>query len=272
MSLQVTDHQLLEVASLLAHEAAEVIRSFKDQPIKKEKKADHSPVTEADLKSDQLIREGLEQAFPEIGILTEEAGFQSGSNGDLLWVVDPLDGTKAFARGIPGYCVMIGLLKNSQPYLGVVVDPLEGHAYQAIRGQGAFHIFEGKRERVQVSSRSQFSEMPLIISTGFPEKKLETALNLLGSPLVEPINSVGIKVGWMTRQIGDIYLNHHGVHYWDTCAPKIILEEAGGVFTHLDGLPLTYDLQQGTNHGSPTLASNGTRHADIVAICKPLSL
>lgn len=272
MSHQVSDQQLLEVASQLAHDAGGIIRSFQGKTIKKEKKSDHSPVTEADLQSDQLIREGLEKAFPEIGILTEETGFQSGTQEGLLWVVDPLDGTKAFVRGIPGYCVMIGLLKDQEPYLGVVVDPLDDHAYQAIRGQGAFHIHEGKRERVQVSSRSQFKEMPLIISTGFPEKKLEKALNLLGSPLVEPINSVGIKVGWMTRQIGDIYLNHHGVHYWDTCAPKIILEEAGGVFTHLDGAPLVYDLSKGFSHDTPTLASNGTRHSDLVEICQPLMI
>jgi 3'(2'), 5'-bisphosphate nucleotidase len=259
---------LLEVAASLAHAAAESILSFSGKPLQKERKSDHSPVTAADLAADRIIREGLKKAFPHHGILTEETGYREGKTRDFTWVVDPLDGTKAFAKGIAGFCVMIGLLKGDQPYLGVVEDPHEGHLYQAVRGKGAFHIYRGQRSRLHVSDRKKFSEMPLVISTGFPDPKLEQAKKELGCPVLPPVNSVGIKVGLLVRQLGDIYLNHHGVHYWDTCAPQVILEEAGGVMTLVDGLPLQYDLRSGFAHPMPTLATNGTRHKDLVQLCK----
>ncbi|MDX1386912.1 MAG: inositol monophosphatase family protein, partial [bacterium] len=164
--------------------------------------------------------------------------------------------------------VMIGLLKKGKPYLGVVDDPHDGHVYQAIRGRGAFHVFQGQRDSLRVSQRNKFSEMPLLISTGFPDPKLEEAKKELGCPVLPPINSVGIKVGLLVRQFGDIYLNHHGVHYWDTCAPQVILEEAGGVMTLVNGDLLKYELDKGFSHPQPTLATNGTRHQELVELCQ----
>jgi 3'(2'), 5'-bisphosphate nucleotidase len=272
VSSQSSDERLLTEASTLARSAAETIRSFLNKPLEKESKADHSPVTAADLASDRLIRSGLQRAFPGHGILTEETGYQKGRDDDWIWVVDPLDGTKAFAKGIPGYCVMIGLLKAGRPYLGVVVDPLEGHEYQAVRGQGAFHLLAGKKTKLTVSKRSDFKEMPLVVSTGFPDPKLEKAKKELACPVLPPINSVGIKVGLLVRQLGDIYLNHHGVHYWDTCAPQVILEEAGGVMTLVNGKELDYNFSVGLAHPMPTLASNGTRHKDLIDYIKRLGL
>jgi 3'(2'), 5'-bisphosphate nucleotidase len=107
--------------------------------------------------------------------------------------------------------------------------------------------------------------MPLIVSTDFPEKLLVQVREALNGPILPPINSVGIKVGLLVRQLGDIYVNHHSVHYWDTCAPQIILEEAGGAFTQLDGAPLDYSLTDASyRHAARTLASNGTRHSELV--------
>ena len=164
---------------------------------------------------------------------------------------------------------MVGLLRAGEPYLGVVIDPLEGHAYEAIRGQGAFHVLNGKRTPLHVTERNNFSEMPLVISTGFPEEKLKTVRETLTGPVVEPINSVGIKVGLVVRQVGDIYISHHPVHYWDTAAPQIILEEAGGTFTRLDGQPLKYSLGSSNSHNVPTLATNGTRHRQLADLLSP---
>jgi len=264
--------KFLQVARNLALDAAKVVLGFLHGPIDKRQKSDNTPVTAADLASDRLIREGLRREFPEHGVLTEETGYQAGSNSEFTWVVDPLDGTKAFAKGIPGFSVMIGLLHDGIPVLGVVADPLEDRLYEAVRGQGAYHLFQGHREAVRVSDRREFSEMPVVISTGFPDEKLALARQSLGFPLVPPINSVGIKVGLLVRQIGDIYLNHHGVSYWDTCAPQVILEEAGGLMTLMDGGKLSYDLNSGREHPTPTLASNGTRHQDILEWCRRLGI
>jgi 3'(2'), 5'-bisphosphate nucleotidase len=269
---QAPEEKFLPTALALAEEASRAVLQCRNLPLEKERKADRSYVTVADRRSDEIIRKGLEKKFPDHAILTEEFGWIGKPASEYLWLVDPLDGTKAFAKNIPGFCVMIGLLRAGQPVLGVIVDPLEARVYQAIRGAGAYQHYQGKREALHVSTREHFPEMPLIISTGFPETALQNLLERLGSPLVPPINSVGIKVGLLLRQVGDIYLNHHAVHYWDTCAPQMLLEEAGGCFTKLDGSPLDYSQRKSFDHGGPTLATNGRRHGELVEIMKEFRL
>ena len=108
--------------------------------------------------------------------------------------------------------------------------------------------------------------MPLILSTGFPEDKKQEISQRLGVPILEPINSVGIKVGALVRQVADIYLSHHPVHYWDSCAPQIILEVAGGRLTYLDGTPLDYSMGRSYEHQKLILASNGLRQRELSRI------
>jgi 3'(2'), 5'-bisphosphate nucleotidase len=236
------------------------------------RKPDHSLVTNADHEADKIIRQGLSKAFPEHAVLTEESGMQGSPNAEYVWVVDPVDGTKAYAAGIPGYSVMIGLLKEGKPFAGVVVDPLEGHIFEACRGMGAFRTLGKIRTRTRVSARQELTQMPVITSTGFPNA-LEAQLRpSLPGPWIPAVNSVGIKVGIMVRELADIYINHRWVHYWDSCAPQIILEEAGGSITYWNGQELDYALREGTyEHALPTLATNGRRHRDILAFLKPLS-
>ncbi len=280
---------MLDVARRLILQAADRLTELAKQPLTRERKHDASLVTNADHEIDRLIRDGLRAAFPDHAILTEESGLHRAPEispeqgppaaaGDraegspFVWAVDPLDGTRAYAKGIPGFSVMIGLLKNGAPYLGLVADPLEGYCYEAARGVGAFLINRaGERTPLRVSRRNEWTQMPLVTSTGFPKTAADAVNALLGSPFVAPINSVGIKVGLVVRQIADIYLNHHLVSYWDTCAPQIILEESGGRFTMIDGSPLTYDLAGSHVHPRPTIASNGIRHDELVKLLSPLA-
>ena len=255
---------MIEIARELALKASNEVIQLLHQPIHQERKKDRSLVTEADLRSDAVLREGLAKAFPDHAIVSEESGISGSSGSEWIWLIDPLDGTKAYAKGISGFCVMVGLLKEGRPHLGVVVDPLQNLIYEAVRGEGAYLTSGGKRSRLQASSRSDFLKMPLVTSTGFPKEVQDRIIARLKSPICEPINSVGIKVGMLVRQEADIYINHHTVHYWDTCAPQVILEEAGGRFTRLDGKPLKYDLATDHSHNSLTLATNGTRHEELV--------
>jgi 3'(2'), 5'-bisphosphate nucleotidase len=236
----------------------------------KVRKADRSLVTNADHAADRIIREGLRKHFPKHAVLTEESGLEGSPDAEFVWMVDPLDGTKAYARGTPGFSVMIGLLRNRRPFAGVVLDPWEDRLYEALRGEGAFHTFEGRRERVRVSKRRAWREMPLVTSTGFPEPLENKLKKKLPNPWVPAVNSVGIKVGLLVRQAADLYFNHHAVHYWDTAAPQIILEEAGGTFSFSDGRPLVYAARGDFQHPAPTLASNGQRHAEFVRIIREL--
>lgn len=256
--------ECLATARSLAQEAADEVLQMRHVPLEQERKEDRSLVTAADLASDRIIREGLLKAFPHHAVLTEEQGLLGTTSSEFVWLVDPLDGTKAYAKGISGFCVMIGLLKTGTPCLGVVVDPLEGFVYEAVIGEGAYVSHHEKRQPLRVSDRSNWEQMPLVISTGFPETSLAKARRHLTGPVLDPINSVGIKVGLLVRQEADIYLNHHSVHLWDTCAPQAILEEAGGAFTRLDGEALSYEIAPPYSHRSRTIASNGRRHSDLI--------
>ena len=264
-----TYKHFLDTAQSLAVDASKIILSLYQTNLQTKEKSDKSVVTEADLAADSLIRKGLREAFPDHGILTEEEGIVNTSESEYVWIVDPLDGTKAYAKGIPGFCVMIGLLQSGQPFLGVMVDPLSGNIYTAIKGQGA-HITskDGQRTQLRVTERDALAEMPLILSRGFPPEKLAELKNKVPAPTLEPINSAGIKVGFVARAEADIYISHHPVSYWDTCAAEIILEEAGGRYTTIDGQPLTYDLQPPFSLGKLTLATNGKQHDAWVEVLK----
>lgn len=254
-------------------QAADRLMELRSSPLIRRRKPDHSLVTNADQEADRIIRQGLKRAFSNHSILTEESGLSGPADAEYLWVVDPLDGTTAYAKGIPGFSVMVGLLKRGLPWAGVVVDPLEGHCYEAVKGEGAYHTVNGIRKQVHVSLRRDIEDMPVITSTGFPAETEKALRKTLPGPWIPAINSVGIKVGVLVRQLADIYINHHRVHYWDTCAPQIILEEAGGELTYLDGTPIRYELADpGARHAGPTLATNKTRHQDVLhllAAAKP---
>ena len=234
----------LEVARRLAREAGQLILKMAQEGIEASTKSDNSIVTQADIAADRYISEALSREFPEDGRLTEESfAYQPSPNG-LTWVVDPIDGTKAYAKQIPGYSVMIGLLQGDQPVLGVVYDPLEDWMYYAIRGQGAFGVTVagGMPQSLHVASELPVAEMKLLTSPSAPEKRRKAIQDLLGVKEGPIVNSVGVKVGLLVRAEGDVYFNGHRLHYWDTVAPLVIAQEAGAQATLLDGSPFTYDL------------------------------
>jgi len=263
----------LAVAQSLALDAGRRLMELSQAPLVRERKADHSLVTNADQEADRILRAGLRRAFPDHASLTEESGLEGSAGSEYAWIVDPLDGTKAYAKGIAGFSVMVGLLKDGIPCLGVVVDPLEGIAYSAVKGEGAFCRRGDIQESARVSARTDLSVMPVVTSTGFPDGLERSLRQRLCGPWLPAVNSVGVKVGRVIRQQADIYINHHTVHYWDTCAPQVLLEEAGGIMTFWNGRSLRYSLAGGDyRHEGPTLATNNGRHPEILALLQAVSV
>src|SRR5690242_2381144 len=103
--------EFIEAARPLALAAAKRLMEMRLEPLEKQRKADHSIVTSADHAADKIIREGLHKAFPKHAVLTEESGLEGDRTTEFVWVVDPLDGTKAYVKGVAGFSVMIGLLR-----------------------------------------------------------------------------------------------------------------------------------------------------------------
>ena len=257
----------LKIASELAIAAGKRIRKVRQEgALEGVTKPDASPVTRADIESDAVIREGLRAAFPNDGILSEEDRHVPSQSG-RTWVVDPLDGTKSFLAGGSEYAVHIGLLRDGEPVVGVVYEPDNKRLYQGLAGVASFvsaSIGTTVRQ-VRVSRRAVPEHMAMVTSSGLPTAAQQRLLRHTGLSDGGKARGVGYKVGLLVRREADVYYSAHPVHYWDTCAPYVVLTAAGGVMTALDGTPLSFDLTPPFRHPQAFVATNGTRHSELTA-------
>ena len=267
----------LETAIALARKAAGLIMDFYEKGFEIEEKLGIDnflePVTIADRLSSKLIVEGLQKTFPEDGILSEEEidDAKNRTSKNRVWMIDPIDGTQGFVDKNGDFAVQIGLAENGEPILGVVLLPFHNLLYFAEKGKGAFMVENNSSpKQLYVSAKTNFSEMNLAVSRNHLSPKMSVVTKDLGIGKVVHRGSVGLKIGLIAQQICDLYI-HLSPHtkFWDTCAPQIILEEAGGKLTDLFGEKIRYDLPDVQNHNG-VLATNSKSHEKIVSELKPL--
>ena len=263
-------HHELNVASRLAREAGDVIMGFYQTGLAVDHKEGDEPVTAADRVADDLIAAGLRDAFSDDGLLTEE------SADDLLrlqkervWIVDPLDGTSEFITETGDFAVQIALSLRGQPVLGVIYQPVKRHLFYAVRGRGAYQVYDGGTVRLHVSAKQDPAEMCLVASRSHYSAFIEAARQALGIREVSRMGSVGLKVGLLAQGACDLYLATTVAKEWDICAPHALILEAGGVLTNLCGEPLTYNKAE-VAECRGLIGSNGRAHAQIVQIIEPL--
>jgi 3'(2'), 5'-bisphosphate nucleotidase len=266
----------LETACSLAREAGTAIMGFYKLDVLVEQKiADDNyaePVTEADHASNKIIIAGLAAEFPADGILSEETpDDKERLKKDRVWVIDPLDGTKGFINRDGDFAVQIGLAEKGEPILGVVYLPHEDILYRAVKGRGAWMTAPDKGpKRLKASDKTDFSKMNLAVSRDHRSPKMSEIFAHLGLKNETQRGSVGLKVGLITQQLCDLYLHlSPRTKFWDTCAPQIILEEAGGKLTDLFGFPIRYDAAEVRNLNG-VAASNGAAHDSVIENLKPL--
>jgi 3'(2'), 5'-bisphosphate nucleotidase len=247
----------------IAHTASAILRDARVSALDVKRKQDDSIVTEADLASDEFIRGELTRLFPDDGILSEESAYLVGKSG-RTWIIDPLDGTRGYSQGGNDYAIHIGLVSGGEAVLGVVAEPETKRIYRALKGVGTFLSSDvnGTMRQLRVSKKVDFRDMTLVASSRYPEEQLQALATSLGTASISSAPSVGCKIGRLTRREADLYFSAHPVSYWDSCAPKVILEAAGGVITTPSQEPLTYVLEDGSFiHDTPIVASNGRTHA-----------
>lgn len=267
----------LEIAVNLAHEAGARILEYYALEIVAEEKlgADNffEPVTAADREASRMIVEGLSTGFPEDGILSEEEidDKETRASASRVWIIDPIDGTKGFINKNGDFGVQIGLAADGAAVVGVVYLPARGVLYYASKGGGAFMVKGGgSPEPLQVSRKTDFATMRLAVSSSHPSAKMKELITGLGIRNVRQNGSVGLKVGLIAEQICDLYVHlSPRTKFWDTCAPEVILQEAGGMLTNLFGEPYIYDLADVQNHNG-ILATNGAAHETVVEAIRPL--
>ncbi len=267
--------QELSIALELAREAGAAILSLYQGPLDIEEKTsadDCEPVTQADKLANEIIVARLRQDFPDDGILAEES-IDTAHRLDKarVWMIDPLDGTTGFIDGNGDFAVQIGLTENGECVLGVVYQPLTGVLYRAVRGGGTWiERPDGEPEQARVSNHREISAMRLAASRSHRSPRMDKVVEAFG--LKEEIRrgSVGIKVGLIVEQQSDLYVHlSPRTKQWDTCAPQVILHEAGGCMSDLFGLPLRYNHADVQNRNG-VVASNRVAHTRIVELLKPL--
>jgi histidinol-phosphatase len=221
-----------ELAIEAARKAGQLALGYFDKDLAVEWKADESPVTRADREAESFLRETLGKAFPHDGFLGEELGEQPGSSG-FRWIIDPIDGTRSFVRGVPIWGTLVGLEYKNEQILGVVEVPGLGLTYRALRGDGAYR---GDR-RLRVSEVDSLAEAHLFYSSisWFVKSGRRDAFLELASR-TERQRGFGDFYGFVlvAQGSGELMIEA-GVHPWDLAALTPIVEEAGGRFSDWDG-------------------------------------
>lgn len=273
-TLQTYQHEL-SVALELAREAGAAILDLYEGPLDIEQKAsadDREPVTQADRLANEIIVVRLRREFPEDGILAEESIDTSHRlDKSRVWMIDPLDGTTGFIDGNGDFAVQIGLAENGECVLGVVYQPLTGVLYRAVRGGGTWIERPNvEPEQGRVSDHREVSTMRLAASRSHRSPRMDKVVEAFGLKEETRRGSVGIKVGLIVEQQSDLYVHlSPRTKQWDTCAPQVILHEAGGCMTDLFGRPLRYNHADVQNRNG-VVASNGASHDRIVELLRPL--
>ena len=230
----------LDIAIKAAKEAGNAILEIYQGNFEISKKNDDSPITEADLKSNEIIKEILSQT--EHVILSEEdKDDQSRLSKNTIWIVDPLDGTSDFIDKTGEFTVMIALIKNKKPILGVISWPTEKIFFVAQKGSGAFRYSNGEWEKISVTALAELSKCRAIGSRHHLLDKDKSFIKKLG---IEDFTSIGssLKVGKISSGEAEAYITTtNKMKEWDSAASYCIISEAGGKMTDMLGNDITYN-------------------------------
>jgi len=246
----------------LAHAAGDYLRKEISRSRRVHYKGPIDLVTDADKESERMILEGLSRSFPDHGILAEESGRHSARKRGRLWIVDPLDGTTNYAHRYPFFCVSLALEVEGEVQVAVVYDPMLKETFTAVKGRGA----ELNGEPIRVSREADLSRS--FLATGFPYDMRETSRDNLAEFLRF------MKRAQAVRRDGSAVLDlcyvacgrfdgfwEFKLAPWDIASGALIVEEAGGRATSLDGGPL--DIYSGE-----IVASNGLVHEGMLEVLR----
>jgi 3'(2'), 5'-bisphosphate nucleotidase len=243
---------LLEIALRAAEAGGEAVMcAYADPACEVTHKDDKTPVTEADLASERVIVAMLTEAFPNIPVVSEETVPEAGfcSPAARFWLVDPLDGTREFVARNGEFAVLIGLIEDGRPVLGVVHGPAVGLTYIA-HGPGTAMLRRGNGEFVPIRARVPRPEGIVVIHSRSHENSRRLAEYFQDRPVLERhVCGSALKFGVLAAGEADFYPRFGTTMEWDTCAGQAVLEAAGGHVFGLDGLPLAY--------GKPGLKNDG---------------
>ena len=255
--------QDLESAKILAMRAGAILLEHYLQP-KVRWKGRGNPVTEADQSANAFLVNEITRIFPGDGILSEEEPDDIKRLAkSRVWIIDPLDGTIEFINHLDEFAVMIGLSVEGIASLGVVYQPITEKLYYAELGSGAFLTENRMTRLLQVSTESNPAAMTIALSRSHQSPDVDIIQRELGITNTISSGSIGLKVGLICEGRAHLYLQtSRNTSQWDTCAPDVILREAGGRMTDLLNAPLRFNAGEVRNLNG-VIASNGVIHDRI---------
>ncbi len=272
----------MELAISTAIEAGEAVRDLYDRSAAETyTKADGSPVTDADLASDRIIRAALAQSFPHDAILTEEGADEAYRlMSDRVWLADPIDGTRQFVERTDEFDVLIALLVGGEPVVGVLLQPTTGLYLAAATGVGAWSGRNGSRARIQFSPVAANSVPRLTTSTWLNMPAAWPGLSAAAARLhsLPPVvSSLGIVArhflppsNHFDSLIGLPTLPDQTMAWeWDFAAADIVVREAGGRFTDAWGRRFRYNKPIPRNHGGVVLSVDPVTHQRVLDAIGP---
>jgi len=238
--------QELDIAILLSKQAGKLALEINQKDFSVTQKPEFGgPVTEADLKANELITSELAKHFPDDQIIGEESDqdhVKNFSSNKRTWWVDPIDGTKEFVKKSDEWSVIIGLCFDNKPILGVIYQPTKDILYYGSCGNGAFKKESGQTTKLSICESKPIDQSTIILSKNHPHTKTKSIMSALGITQSYTHGSVGLKIAQIAEQKADLYVNFAGkCHFWDTCGPELLLTEAGGVLLKADQTPILYD-------------------------------
>lgn len=241
MSLNINQlHALCRIAEAAGQEIMAVYREGGETW----QKDDQSPLTEADLRADRVIREGLEQHFPGVFILSEESVSAGPRDAERFFLVDPLDGTKEFLKRNGEFTVNIALIELGEPVAGVVLAPALDELFYAARELGAWKRDSKGLRTIATAHRSPTDPLRVMGSRSHGADKLSAWLATLKNAHTFVAAGSSLKFCRIAEGQADIYPRFGPTSQWDTAAGQAVLEVAGGAVTDLQGMPLRYGLDR----------------------------
>ncbi len=249
----------LEVARLCAAEGGRIALGLFGKPQEVVVKGRGNVVTRADFEVEACIHRILEEEFPEHAVLSEETRSEVDPTGGWVWVVDPLDGTKNYASGVPFFCVNVGLCLDGEPVLGVTFDPCRNEWFVGERGSGA----TVNEVPLRASTRPAVSASVIGVDLGYSDQRGKAMLQLVHDifPDMQGLRipgSAALGLAYTAAGRFDLYL-HNYLFPWDIAAGLLLVREAGGIITDRKGKPIRV-----TSRG--LIAGGGDVHADFLRL------
>jgi myo-inositol-1(or 4)-monophosphatase len=267
--------ELLSVAEDLAVAAGKLVHEKWLNPVPVQSKGFRDVVTEADFAAQAIITDGVRARFPTHGFLTEEDDDSLPAEGNVIWVIDPIDGTINFSRGMPDFCVSVAAVAGGKPLAeilaapkvlaGAIYDPMRGELFSAGLGLGGFVTGNGVKRPLQVSAISTLAEALVTHDWSHLENGRQFILDELNSVAhhvfsIRAVGSAALALAWLAAGRTDLYFNY-SLKPWDVAAVQLLLAEGGGKLTNADGSDLIWDVS-----GMTCLATNSQLHTPYIKL------